>query len=295
MAEYLIDQIFPRNEVHLLGGPSGAGKTTWLFQTLIDDWQQSKPVLGYNSFPVPWVYISGDRSGRSALRTLHRCGYAPGRLRLWSAVDMGRRKLLEAIPEVLKLEPRPQLIVVEGIATMLPKGMSYNRNEDVAEFLTHLTRGCQLEDLDILGIVHSPKMKEGMRYLNPRERIMGAAAWAGYSETIVLIEPDEEATTEASSLRKLGLLPRNAPVKWLSLQFNKDGRLVEVDASLNDALFDGFLGSMKAGTEFKRADAVKVLGPSMSESTIDRMLKAALDQGYLDRRDKLGYGVRHKI
>lgn len=35
--EFIIDSILPKYELHLIGGPPGAGKTTWLFQ-FIEDW-----------------------------------------------------------------------------------------------------------------------------------------------------------------------------------------------------------------------------------------------------------------
>jgi HrpA-like RNA helicase len=43
--EHMVDGLMPLNEVHIIAGESGAGKSTWLFQ-FIHDWQQEHPVLG---------------------------------------------------------------------------------------------------------------------------------------------------------------------------------------------------------------------------------------------------------
>ena len=72
--EFLIDGILPANEVHLLGVSSGSGKTTFTFQVFLAQWQKGEPLFGHQSNPVPYVYVSLDRSRSSVTRTLERLG-----------------------------------------------------------------------------------------------------------------------------------------------------------------------------------------------------------------------------
>src|SRR5437868_2371834 len=143
MPEYLVDQILPHQEVHLIGGPSGSGKSTWALQTLVTEWQRGLDVLGHRSHPVPWVYVSGDRSYDSVLRTLARLHIKPDHLRTYSAVDHQVFDLAVVLRECRKLDPTPQLILCEGIASLMPKDASPNGYRDVAEYLTTLTAICK--------------------------------------------------------------------------------------------------------------------------------------------------------
>lgn len=70
--EFLIDEIMPANEVHLICGASGSGKTTWTFQEFLAEWQAGRSVSGHASHPVPYVYIALDRTRASVTRTLER-------------------------------------------------------------------------------------------------------------------------------------------------------------------------------------------------------------------------------
>src|SRR5258708_3308179 len=117
--KYLIETILPAQEVHLIGGPSGSGKSTWVLQTLVLDWQNSKPVLGFKSHPVPWIYISADRSLASVHRTLERMHIDPMLLRIYSAVDEQCTDLCTIIEKCIKMEPQPRLLVIEGLQSLI--------------------------------------------------------------------------------------------------------------------------------------------------------------------------------
>src|SRR5574337_1032951 len=95
---YLIDSILPVQQVHLVAGPTGAGKTTWLLQTLLD-WHRGKPVLGFCSHPCRWAYIAADRTAQDALMTVMRMGIGPAELPFIPARDqhLGTSGILDAI------------------------------------------------------------------------------------------------------------------------------------------------------------------------------------------------------
>ncbi len=291
---YLIDRILPHTEVHLIGGPSGAGKTRWLFQTLIDRWLKSKDVFGYRCHPCPWLYISGDRSYDDAAETLEQLGYDPESVPIYSAVDKGEFNLFLMMDKISEMTVPPKLLVIEGLASLTPDKCDLNKYKDIARFLSGLTVRCKRNDATILGVVHSPKMKEDAQYSNPRQRLMGSVAWAAYSGTVILIEQPHAGSPEASSLRRLTLLPRNAPEMYLDLQFSSEGRLVEVDAALNDVLFDTFLSKFKPGAEFKTSDALETMEKVMSRATVYRLIDAATIAGYIEKVSHGLYRARHK-
>ena len=113
MFDYLIEDLFPAFEVHLIGGPSGSGKSTWALQTFVLDWQHGRQVLDKQSYPVPWAYISVDRSHRSVIRTLKRMSIEPESLRIYSAVDHRHSEIEQILEHALKLEPRPEMLLLK--------------------------------------------------------------------------------------------------------------------------------------------------------------------------------------
>ena len=288
---YLIDRLFPHSGVHLIGGPSGAGKTRWLFQTLIDQWEKGQDVLGFKSHPCPWLYVSGDRILDDAYETLEDLGYNPDRIRMLGAVDEGITNIEGILHESDALKPRPQLLVIEGIASLAPAKCDINNYKHVSAFLSTLVRMCKKADVGLWGVCHSPKMKEDSQYLNPRQRIMGSAAWAAYSGTVVMVEPLGYGT-EVDHQRKLIVLPRRGAGIYMNLQFNADGRLVEAEGNLNDALFEAFLHKYRSGETFKTADVLAALESRMSRYTVQRILDAAISGGYVERIGQGTYRIR---
>lgn len=216
--EFLIETILPSGEVSLLGGPSGSGKSRWLFDTLLD-WEASRPVLGFRSYPVPWIYIASDRTVKSVQRTWVSMGIDPERITYvpsWNN-SMG----IDEIMDVVDKSPA-RLVVIESFGSFVPARMPAGK--DVKAFLGRMSNWCQRHDKTILGVVESPKLKPNEKYENPRQRISGVAAWGHFSETIFLIEP-EDVTDGSNINRIMNICPRNAPTKTINLRFNENGRL----------------------------------------------------------------------
>jgi len=49
LVDDLVDGLLPMNEVHVIAGETGAGKSTWLFDNFISPWQHEAPMLGCKS------------------------------------------------------------------------------------------------------------------------------------------------------------------------------------------------------------------------------------------------------
>jgi RecA-family ATPase len=217
-SSYLVDTILPAGEIHLLGGPTGAGKTRWLFDTLLD-WHAGKSVLGYSSHPCPWLYVSSDRSEASVYRTLETMNLDRERIPLLSAMD--KRLTLNQILDAAQ-ERHAQLVVIESFGGFVDSTVAPNTRQ-IKNFFYSLRPFLNATNATIIGVVESPKMKPKERYENPRQRISGAAAWGHYGETIILIEP--VAPDTPNSNRNIIVCPRNAAEKVIEAEF-LDGHLV---------------------------------------------------------------------
>lgn len=217
---YVVDLILPSHEVHLLGGPSGAGKTRWLLQSLLE-WQQGKDFLGFKSHPVPWVYVAADRSVISVCRTLSGMGINPEDILAIPAWDqqMGLNEILDKIQA-----SKAELVVWESFGSFVdPPGNGHK----VKELLSRINKFCRTHKVTVIGVVESPKQKPYERYENPRQRISGAAAWGHFSETIFLVEPEDFEVAD-NPYRTLHCCPRNAPALKILLAFDPYGRLLPV-------------------------------------------------------------------
>lgn len=281
---YLIDSLLKAGKVHLLAGPSGSGKSTWLLETLAMEWSKGQAVLGYPSHPAPWVYISADRNTDSVLETMERIGIPEDAVRIYSMTDAhGLLDISDVIRRCLAMEPKPELVVIEGMASLL-KG-SHNQYQVVAKFLQTLGLICTEKDITIIGVLHSTKCKQGEEFLNPRQRILGSVAWASYSETVLLLEPlglEQDGTTP---LRKLFVLPRQTKEFSIDLQVDEKGRLRPVDTKikgeddLNDALAYAYLQTLKPAETFTTSDFIDRL--QIPQRTAERLLSRLLEQSQI--------------
>lgn len=293
--EFLIENILPSNEVHLLGGPSGAGKTTWLFQALSEQWKAGGEILGQRVHPVDYLYVSADRSERGVRRTMMRAGANPDRIPHLSLTAHPSVVDISKLASVAREHnPSVKLIILDGVMRLVPPRKDSSTDggfAHVSKFLTGLCKLCSDQDLTFILIVHSPKQKEDSRYTNPRERVMGSAAWAAFSETILLIEPFLPVSKDTANARTLICLPRNAPAMFEDLEFNGIGRLVARSEDLDEVLVEQFLKSIADGAEFSTSQFETALEKRMARSTIYVWLKRLEASG---RTTKTGRGIYRK-
>lgn len=224
--EWLVDAILPAGELHIVGGPSGAGKTTWLLQFLTE-WSAGKPIFGYDSHPTTFAYISLDRGERSFRRTLRRCGLDPDEFPY--VCGLRSSKPIVSFEDILTMvtprfgKAQNPLLVIEGITTLLPtkaKSIDYNT---MFRFFANISAYCNELGITIIGVMHSPKMKETEMYLNPRQRLLHSVAIGGVVETIILVEPDHRHPIDKK--RIITVLPRNTSEQEFHMVLDEHGML----------------------------------------------------------------------
>lgn len=280
--EYIIEEILPAREVHIIGGPSGAGKTSLVYQLLIDPIRREEKIWGYQSHSVPMCYVSCDRSDAGIQRTLRRLKIDNPipfiNARAFSSAESIITKARETVPGV-------RLLFLEAIIRLIPEG-KFNDYKIVSDYLVHLGHLCEKYDITLVCITHSPKSHEGERYLNPRQRLAGTVAWGAFTETVILIEPGE-----GDNERQLHLLPRNAEETSFTYAF-EGGMLKEVspEGIVYEAIDRHLLPCLKTGTDYSRIEIVELVGQvgiqKCSVKTIERWLKDKLRLGVIERPSK---------
>ncbi|SRR6266478_3025329 len=286
---YLIDPLFPTRRIHIIGGPSGSAKTTWLLQTLVLDWQHGREVMGCKSNPVPWSYIAADRTEDDLLETLERMHIPKDAFHYHCLFGSKERDVCKIIRHVANLSYKPKLIVIEGFAALMPAKTNINSYQDVRNFLEDITALVLELDITVIGVVHSPKTKEGEGYLNIRQKVLGSVAWAASCSTVVVAEEIYEQDTQgltSSSTRRFYFLPRNGANIHVDYQFNAEGRLVEIVDDLPEALAHAFLGLIKPGNTFTVAKFDEAV--QAPRITCNRIRKRLLKDGFIT---KDGHGV----
>lgn len=283
--EYLIADILPAGEVHLLGGSSGSGKTTFTFQT-IAEWQKGNPILGHESFPVPYSYISIDRSHSSVQRTLRRLKLEHEITRILCAEDIPRPRTFRNVFETArKIHPDSEFFIIEGFQTLVgDKGNSY---QPVADMLSDVTAICALERVTVIGVCHAPKLKIEEGFQHPRELLLGSVAWSGFSDTVITMDMNEK-----TGIITLSVMPRNAGREEHQFVFGPNGVLAPVTGKTKEMLTK-LVMAQAVGTEITRKDVLEWAATfSLSERTADKVIKELLESGDLTASNAPGNYLR---
>ena len=216
---YLVDEIFPAGEIHLIAGASGVGKSTWMMQFL-DQWREYKLIFGRKSHPLPYTWCSLDRSLKSMNKTFERVGV----LGVPNVDCRGIVELAKVIESGREVCPDAKVFFIESFGLLAPSGVRGDYG-NVGLFLTRASRLCEREDITIFASVHLAKTKEGQGYTDPRQKVSGSVAWAAMTDTIVLIErSDPQKLTDNS--RKVSVLPRNEAEMEYEYKLDNQGRFI---------------------------------------------------------------------
>jgi len=285
--EWLVEGIIPTEELHLIGGPSGAGKTTWVIQWL-EQWHEGKveSFFGHKVNPLPFCYASVERSDAGVQRKLKRLGINPKTFP-WIA---GSTSLDGVITEAKKKYPNAAVLFIDGFACFAP-GPKPGKTEYkvISDFLIGCSKKCRDQHLTIFGIVHSPKMKAAEVYHNPRQRVLGSVAWAAMSDCIMLVEPKLTENEQITPLRNFFLLPREAPEEVYEMTF-ETGRLELIREDTLHAVMDAWLKDLD-DWEFSTSDAIDFgTGRGYSDRSVRRWLKSRVPEWI----EKLEHGKYRK-
>lgn len=275
--DFLIADLMPSREVHLLCGPSGAGKTTLLFQ-ILKQWQVGEDVFGHQSFPVPYTYVSCDRSRKSVDLTLKRLNCVEVITRILALDDLvsSNHKLESIIEAAKKKYSDTELVVIEGVQTLVG-----NNQKDYGSVSALLRQGwakCQRYEVTLLGTGHSPKVKENERYLHPRERTLGSVAWGAFADLIIAMNFDEQ-----TKVRTVDVLPRNAAEEAYEFMSGPHGALVPCPKEKGDRLLL-VIEARSEGITITRQDVLDIAeGMEIGRSVADQVIAKCIETQMLER------------
>lgn len=288
---YFVEPIMPSQEIHLIYGPAGVGKTTLALQ-LLSEWSQANPVFDRPSTPSPFCYVACARSKRELRSHMRRLDLDPATLPHFSTLDVftsaDNRTFDNVLHQAQSIVPGLRVLFLDG----LPNLCSSNGNDSgvIAAFLGSIRRVCQKEDLTIVAVALAAKARDGQGYSVIRERISGAANWSEYTGCKILLDFSKPRDPR-DPYRTLALLPQTCPGDtWL---YKFDGsRLAPSTRQAEEQHPEMFawLTALAPDTELSNDD-IAVTGDKygMSRATVFRWISDQVDLGTLLRTGRGKY------
>lgn len=184
--------VLPKNQISILAGASGSGKTTLVLQSLLA-WQKGEP------FPLQFTatkaaYLVSDRTKEEVESRRDTLGVD---VEVYGVVDdtsFDLRWLEDPYNAFTKAVQRFKsdydLLIIDPLMLFLEgSGLDYRQT---ARSLINFNRFAKQRDLTLLACHHASKTRSDFHFLRPQDRILGSAAFQGYSGTqMVLIEGRE--------------------------------------------------------------------------------------------------------
>jgi AAA domain len=290
--KFIVDVIFPAGELHLIGGGSGAGKTTWLLQWL-KDWSEGKPVFGYKSHPCPYVYVTFDRGLLSTHRTMERLGMEDWDFPSYPIEDIVTKGEY-TIDRIMARFPEAELYVIEGFQGLLPdttRGTSQNKAE--MTWVIELRRKVLSKGKTLIGITHNPKMKAGESYESARSNFLGSNSLIGCTSTLVSFQspahtqpPPGQGATRPVETDEREVIIRGRDFPNIHQLWSRDsrGRFVPIEHEEEAINMEVWL-DRRGGQEVIRTKDFITQGAKygMADATVERWIKDQVDAGTLRR------------
>jgi hypothetical protein len=224
---FIVDTILPSQQLHIIGGPAHAGKTTLVFR-IMDDWRAGLNVFGFKANPVPFCYVSCVSSIESCQDVASRMGISG--IDMISAVDEGNVKCFDDVYTLaIKKVPDLQVIFLDSILRIADS--SGLDNKIVGDFLSGLLRKLKEYKVTVVATGRCAKPKENRSTVRSIDRFLGATAWTEFASTFVAIEP-KRPNSPHDDRRVVTVMPKNAAAITLQYRFTSDGKLVEVSEDM---------------------------------------------------------------
>jgi hypothetical protein len=210
---------FPKGEVSLIGGSSGAGKTSWAMP-LLEKIRKGVDIFGHTSKPRDYRVLLHDRSKKAMQRTVKSLGLSAEAIdrviRLTSAQQS--RPPAEILEAAVEREPGVECWFIEGLDLWITDP---NKMEVVGPVIDGLQRIATRRNVTVLGTVGSPKQRGKDNKYFGRDSLFGSAALARKVETVVLMALNND--DDPNSVRRCTVLPRNGRAETLFFEWKAEG------------------------------------------------------------------------
>lgn len=179
-AEYLVEPYLPKGMITILGGVSGAGKTSLALDIC------ARVSRGEGSSPV--LYLTAENDPNKVLRPraeamgadLQRLYFQDG-----ASYAMGDEELAALCRSL-----RPALIVFDPIQSYLGQGVQMNRAEQVRPLLDSL--GALAKELDMAVVLISHMSKPGPGVASALDRLLGSSDFRNAARSILIVGKDPD-------------------------------------------------------------------------------------------------------
>ena len=297
----IISSVLPAEEVSILAGASGVGKTT-LIMTVLKDLQEGREVFGNPVLPSAKIgYIAADRTWESYVKTAALTGLDLSRISIRTLIDDAKINLADfekdpmatlqgLIRSMLPLD----LVVVDPLVVFL--GVDTNKDHLNAARLIALNRFCRANKVTILGTHHATKARSDYSFKRAQDRISGTSALLGFTSTQLFLAAPEETGRE-DGCHEWHIISHHAPGRVICLR-RVDGlfELVETVTANNEPLDERilqFVASFDYAIPRKMImDAVVDENYGPSTPTVDRKLAHLVRESLLVKEDTGMYYIR---
>jgi hypothetical protein len=274
---------FPLGEVSLIGGTSGAGKSTILY-SVAEQQKRGETRFDRPTYRRRYMIILRDRGERDVRLTFRRLGLDQSAVDYHSLEGEDRNKPVgEVIGRILDGRPaeeRPEIVVVEGLD--LGVDGTAVKMEDVVPVMDALQTTARHFNVAIVGTVGSPKMKVGEDFANERERLFGSGAWGRMAASVWTLT----AAGKDAERVKLVMLGRHSKRQEVILEWQR-GRLVEVAKEQLEREGDKTMLEWVCEQEkFTKAEFKKAI--KASGSTVIKKLEGLKNSGLIAERYNKG-------
>lgn len=272
-----MDGWFPLGDISLIGGASGTGKTTWIFE-LLRSQLAGHPVLEHRTMKRPFHVLAYDRGKNAFNRTMRRLQLMVKDVPTTPLpLAFGTNAVQNIVNEIEKITPTPQVIFLEGLDMLVEDA---NKKSIVSPFMKQLQEVAAHFHIALIGSLGAPKAKRGEDYAAKRDHLSGSEAWGRNCETVVVLEftDDDDGTAPR---RSLTILPRNAPAEKFTLEF-QDGKLANVTAQ---AAQEDAMNGKKGAPDDKRDRAKLAIQQVLQKGPV-------LTRQVRSRVDDLGLGIK---
>lgn len=287
----------PRHGVHVIGGASGAGKTTFLFQ-LLTTMRREGTFFGRPTRNLKIAYATLDRDYAETDETLERMGIDKTqwpiyqydlRLALQSDIDDHRIEVL--LDSIHKLQPAAEVIIIDGIMMVAMHGR-INEYQAMAFWFGRIKQWCNRHNIAVIGLVHSTKNKKGQEITDPRQMVLGSVASAGVLGSMLIFQ-----SANKEDHYKLHFIGRNTATDTVDVEKDANGLIIESpkDSAKNQsALFD-IMGQWPPNTPVALSVILaETAKKNLSRATTCRALTAAVAAGEL-YKPAFGKYARHAL
>ena len=294
---YIVDQILPTNQIHLIFGPESTDKTVLLLQ-ILRDWLRRDKIFDRESYPTRYCWVSCEQNTSAVQSHMHALGINPSTTFHYSLLEVDRPSAdhcnLNIDTAVLMAQRQSQsqshlVLFIDGLHALCEGRIICTR--DVTKFLDRVHYLMRRYHLTILATVASPKTRPEDSTTPPGERFLGSGSWASMSRTKILIEPIDPMDPMHAG-RKVIIMPPNNKAQILRYERHEDGLILMAQGDTPQCPLDDWL-DMQPSDQLVSTINIQTAGQTLelSRATIYRWIDQKLESNRLDRVSKGLYKI----